>query len=112
MDELRTQMTQMKQINYFIFLICVICVNLWRVSGQSPEISKVDPPGWWTRSTVNPVRLLVRGKNFQNARVQVTGPGLRVVGVPKINDRGTYIFVDVFMEPNALPGERSISVTT
>ena len=55
---------------------------------------------------------MIRGRNFQGARVQVIGPGLRVVGAPKINERGTYIFVDVFIAPNAQPGERSISVTT
>ncbi len=55
---------------------------------------------------------MIRGKDFQGARVQVDGPGLRVIGTPKINERGTYIFLDVFIAPNAQPGEHSISVTT
>src|SRR5918998_1107706 len=93
-------------------LLCFTCVNPGLVSAQTPEILKVDPPSWWSRSSVNPVRLMIRGSNFQGARVQVIGPGLRVVGTPKINERGTYIFVDVFIAPNAPPGERSISVTT
>ena len=87
--------------------ICAICV-----SAQTPEILKVDPPSWWPRSSANPVRLLVRGKNFQGARVQAVGPGLRVIGTPKINERGTYIFVDVFIAPTAPAGERALSVTT
>jgi glycosidase len=95
-----------------LFLLCITCVNPWFVSAQTPEILKVDPPSWWTRSSVNPVRLMIRGRNFQSARVQVIGPGLRVVGTPKINERGTYIFADVFIAPNAPPAERSISVTT
>jgi neopullulanase len=82
----------------------------WLASAQTPEILKVDPPSWWIRSSVNPVRLMIRGRNFQGARVQV--PGLRVVGAPKINERGTYIFVDVFIPPNAATGERSLSITT
>src|SRR5918993_1528781 len=109
MDELRHGLTRMKRI---ILLISVICVNPWLVSAQQPEILKVDPPSWWTRSSVNPVRLMIRGRNLQGAHVQVVGPGLRVVGTPKINDRGTYIFVDVFIAPNAPAGERSVSVTT
>jgi len=89
-----------------IWAICAICV-----SAQPPEILKVDPPSWWTRSLANPVRLLIRGRNFENARVQVVGPGLRL-GTPAINERRTYIFVDLFIAPNAPPGQRSIAVTT
>jgi neopullulanase len=81
-------------------------------AAQSPEILKVDPPSWWTRSSMNPVRVMIRGRNFQSARVQVSGPGVRAIGTPKINDRGTYIFVDVSIAPNASSGERTITVTT
>jgi neopullulanase len=92
-----------------IRLFCVhLCLTL-TVIAQAPEILKVDPPSWWTRSSVNPVRLMIRGRNLQGARVQV-GPGLRIVGVPKVNDGGTCIFVDVFIAPNAQAGERAISV--
>ena len=94
------------------FVICVICATCaLSVSAQPPEILKLDPPSWWTRSFANPVRLLIRGRNFQNARVQVVGPGLRL-GTPTVNERGTYIFVDLFIAPNAPPGQRSITVTT
>src|SRR5678816_772927 len=91
-------------------IICTISVHLWlcfSVAAQAPEILKVDPPSWWTGSTVNPVRLMIHGRNLQNARVEVQG--LRIVNTPEINERGTYIFVDVFI---AKPGQRSISVTT
>src|SRR5688572_6023431 len=100
----------MKRNKKLGLVIGVICANLWltsSVAAQAPEIIKVDPPSWWTRSTVNPVRLMIQGRNFQGARVQVSG--LRV-GAPKINDRGTYIFVDVFVGPSA--GTRTLTVTT
>jgi len=99
----------------FKILICIFCVHLWlalSVSAQAPEILKVDPPSWWTRSSMNPVRLMIRGRNLQGARVQVAGTGVRVIGAPKINERGTYVFVDVSIAPNAQPGERAITVTT
>jgi glycosidase len=94
-------------------LIRVFGVNLWlcfSVAAQAPEILKVDPPSWWPRSTVNPVRLMIHGRNLQNARVNIQG--LRILNTPKINDRGTYIFVDVFIAPNAPSGQHSIRVTT
>lgn len=90
-------------------MIRLFCVYLWLSIGvvaQTPEILKVDPPSWWMGSSVNPVRLMIRGRNFQGARVQVSG--LRA-GVPKVNEGGTYIFVDVYI---AQPGERTITVTT
>src|SRR5215813_10015504 len=93
MEEISHGFTQMTQIRkqtstHLEVLIRIICVNLWlslTVFAQTPEIVKVDPPSWWVGSSVNPVRLMIRGRNLQGARVQV-GPGLRVVGVPKIND--------------------------
>ncbi len=94
-------------------MIRVICVHLWlslTVLAQAPEILKVDPPSWWSRSTVNPVRLMIHGRNLHDARVNVQG--LRIINTPKISERGTYIFVDVFIPPNTRPATRSISVTT
>ncbi len=94
-------------------LIRLLCIHLWlplTVAAQAPEVLKVDPPSWWTRSSLNPVRLMIRGRNLQHARVNV--PGLRVINTPKINERGTYIFVDVFIPPNARAGARSLEITT
>ena len=99
-------------LKVLIRVILFICVYPCSVLAQSPEILKVDPPSWWTRSSMNPVRLMIRGRNLQGARVQIAGPGIRVIGTPKINDRGTYIFVDVSIAFNARSGERSITVTT
>src|ERR1041384_232922 len=92
-------------------LIRLFCVHLWltlTVAAQAPEILKVDPPSWWVGSSWNPVRVLIRGRNLAGAKVQV-GPGLRVVGSPKVNERGTYVFVDVSVDS---AGERTITVTT
>jgi neopullulanase len=97
-------------------LISLFCVHLWlciSAAAQAPEILKVDPPSWWTRSTLNPVRLMIQGRNLQSAQLQILGlPGLRIINTPEINDRGTYIFVDVFIAPNAQPGHRVLSITT
>ena len=76
------------------------------VSAQAPEIAKVDPPSWWVGSSMNPVRVMIRGRNLRSAQIKV--PGLRV-GVPKISESGTYIFVDVFV---ASAGQKTITVTT
>jgi hypothetical protein len=97
-----------RMIKPILLNLCLVLT----VAAQAPEIVKVDPPSWWVRSSLNPVRVMIRGKNLQGARVEVVGEGLRVVGPPRINERGTYIFVGVSIAPNAPAGQRSISVTT
>src|SRR6185503_16870189 len=92
----------------------IICVNLWlipTVAAQSPEILKVDPPSWWPLTQLNPVRLMIRGRNLQRARVRLIGPGIDL-GTTTINERGTYIFVDIGIANDATPGKRGISITT
>lgn len=94
-------------------LIRLFCVHLWlsiSAAAQAPEILTVDPPSWWIRSTVNPVRLMIHGRNLNDARVDVQG--LRIINPLKINERGTYIFADVFIPPATRPSRRSVSVTT
>jgi glycosidase len=79
---------------------------------SGPQIFKIEPPSWWAGSSVNPVRLLIRGSNLKGARVQVVGRGFRVVGAPKTNERGTYLFVDVAIAPRANLGPRQLRITT
>src|SRR5258706_15487066 len=90
----------------------LFAVTLTAFSQTAPEVFKIDPPSWWVRSTVNPVRLLIRGTNLKGARVQTPEGDLRIVSAPKANDRGTYLFVDVAISPGANPGPRQIRITT
>lgn len=78
---------------------------------QGPQVLKVDPPSWWRMHSVNPVRVLVRGNNLQNARVSSTSPNLRP-GLAKINAAGTYLFVDVQILPATKPGNYRLVITT
>jgi neopullulanase len=105
----RTILTQLA----LSFLIIISLGTVSLVSAQAtPDVLKVEPPSWWTASSVNPVRLLIRGKNLQGARVQTVGRGWRIVGAPKTNERGTYLFVDVAIAPNAKPGPRTLLINT
>jgi len=71
--------------------------------GQTPSVTKVDPPSWWAGHTINPVRLLVRGKNLTGAKVRSLNPGLRVSEV-SVNEKGSYLFADVEINPSLPPG--------
>ncbi len=81
------------------------------MAAQTPEILKVEPPSWWIGSSLNPVRVLIRGRNLRGALAQAVGSGFRIVGAPKINEGGSYMFVDVAILPNARPGERTLKIS-
>src|SRR5687768_57551 len=75
-----------------VILFSAGCANAFQQG--APEIIKVEPPSWWAGHTVNPVRLLVRGRNLANARVRPTTRAVQTSGV-RINGNGNYLFVDV-----------------
>src|SRR4051794_36536085 len=73
--------------------------------GQSvPEVLKIEPPNWWPSHSINPVRVMIRGRNLAGAQVAAIGAGLSIVGQPKVNANGTYLFVDVSIARSAQPG--------
>jgi neopullulanase len=78
----------------------------------APQVDKIEPPSWWRGHSLNPVRLLVRGRDLRGARVTATGAGLRVAGPARVSAAGTSLFVDVEIHPQAAPGRRDLQVTT
>ena len=78
-------------------------------AAQAPVVEKVDPPGWWTGSSVNPVRLLIRGRNLAGARARCFG--VQCGGV-RVNAAGTYVFVDVTIPAAAKPGPHPVTLVT
>ncbi len=89
----------------------VLSVPVVGAAEGPPEILKVEPPSWWPGHSIDPVRLLVRGRNLLGAEVAGVAPGLNT-GPVKVNEAGTYLFVDVTIDPKAAPGLRTIGVRT
>lgn len=93
-------------------LLVTMLLASFAVSAQNlPEVSKVEPPTWWAGHSINPVRVLMHGRNLKGARVQNPGNGV-AAGPAKVNAAGTYIFVDLTIGPNAAPGRRALRITT
>jgi len=78
---------------------------------QSPVVEKVEPPNWWIGHTINPVRVLVRGTNFDGSVIRSASSGISVSNL-KVNSRGDYLFVDVMVDPKATPGDTSFTIAT
>lgn len=106
----------------FLALICALALVAKRPATaarvtviQAPEILKVEPPNWWAGQAIggngNPLRLLIRGRNLQGARVAVNRRGLRAGNI-KINATGAYAFVDVTIDRRAPVGAYPLKLTT
>ena len=94
-------------------VLLVACVSSAFASPQTsaPSVSKVEPPSWWARHNINPVRLLVRGKNLGGARVRSASPAIQTSQV-LVNKNATYLFVNVTISPTARPGLYPLTLTT
>ncbi|MDX2151984.1 MAG: alpha-amylase family glycosyl hydrolase [Bryobacteraceae bacterium] len=88
-----------------LFAICFLAA-----AAAPPEVTKVEPPNWWPGHTVNPVRLLIRGRNLTGAVVRPPS-GWKSANV-KTNAAGTYLFVDLVIPATAKPGAAAFKVTT
>ena len=94
-----------------VLVILVIAVSANAFQQGAPEIIKVEPPSWWAGHTINPVRLLVRGKNLANARIRPMTRSVQTSGT-RIRGNGNYLFVDVRVNANARPGLHPLVVET
>jgi len=76
---------------------------------QAPAVTKVEPPNWWANSSVNPVRVLVRGSNLAGARFEC---GRLTCGNVRVNERGSYAFVDVTIPRDMPEGSAPLTLRT
>lgn len=95
----------------FVFLTVLFTLLSVTAQAQSPEVLKVEPPGWWADHSINPVRVMIRGRNMTGARVESSGSGIRP-GPARVNPAGTYLFVDITIDRLARPGNRQLRVVT
>jgi glycosidase len=100
-----------KTIVALLSLLILTTAQARAQAGVVPAVLKVEPPSWWANHTVNPVRLLVRGRNLQGARVSATRPETQPTSVV-VNSAGTYLFVSVRVNSSATPGEYPLTLET
>ena len=97
----------MRRAAFVSFILTIFSVSVFAQS--APTVTKVDPPSWWANHTINPIRLLVRGKNLSgarvrsgNARLTVTNPG----------QSANYLFLDLHISPGTQPGKYALLLET
>lgn len=115
---------QREDIYFFIGLIKDLCVFaslrlcvlifLFVFAGfaqNAPTVEKVEPPSWWTNSTVNPVRVLLTGKNLKNVKFTSAERDAWTASAISSSENGNYLFFDLSIKPNAKAGKYKIGLT-
>jgi glycosidase len=94
-------------------IVCILAIAICNAASPQtpPEVAKVEPPSWWAKHTINPVRLLVRGKNLAGASVRSISPAIRVSDV-FVNKNATYLFATVSISRAARAGEYPLTLHT
>jgi neopullulanase len=89
--------------------LAATCLVAPPAAAQRPVVEKVDPPDWWADHSINPVRLLIRGRNLAGARLEC--PRLTCSAV-RVNASGTYAFADVTIPRRLAPGTYPLTLRT
>ncbi len=93
------------------FLLATLLLTATAAFAQTPVVEKVEPPNWWAGHTINPVRVMVRGRNFGRAAVRSVKDSLKPSNI-RVNPRGDYLFFDVTINADTKPGAYSFEVST
>jgi len=75
----------------------------------APTVTKVEPPDWWVGHSINPVRLLLHGSALTGARFSCAPLSC---GNVRVNERGTWAFVDVTIPAATKPGAFPLTLRT
>lgn len=78
---------------------------------QAPTVEKIEPPDWWASSTINPVRILIRGTNLTGARITSANPGITPSNI-ETSPNGHYLFADLKIAENVKVGNYNLTITT
>lgn len=81
------------------------------VAAQPPSVQKVEPPSWWIGSTIDPVRVLIKGSALAGARIETNSPGITASNF-KTSANGHYLFADLQIAESVQAGNYTLKITT
>lgn len=95
----------------FKFALLFIITAATMAAAQAPTVEKMDPPSWWVGSTINPVRVLVKGTNLGGAKIESATPGISASNFMS-SANGHYLFADIALAETVRPGKYQLKVMT
>ena len=95
----------------FKFALLFIITAATMAAAQAPTVERMDPPSWWVGSTINPVRVLVKGTNLGGAKIESATPGISASNFMS-SANGHYLFADIALAETVRPGKYQLKVLT
>ncbi len=91
------------------FLVFAVAVVLsLNCLAAAPQVTKVEPPDWWT-GFVSPVMVLLYGENLNDAKISVSHPGVKI-GKIQLQPDGKHAFVWLNIAKTAKSGNVPITI--
>lgn len=76
----------------------------------APVVAHLEPPFWWTGMQHKGVQLMVHGADIGSMQPAIEYPGVRVASSTRVPNKN-YLFIDLEIDPGALPGSFDIVLT-
>ncbi|HKG15301.1 MAG TPA: alpha-amylase family glycosyl hydrolase [Pyrinomonadaceae bacterium] len=97
---------------FFACALAALSPLFARAQNNVPHVDKVEPPSWWAGHTINPVRLLVRGHDLHHVFAHAAEASPFEVSGQTVNRAGTYMFLNLRIDPLARPGDYELVFST
>jgi len=79
-------------------ILSIFCLLTIFLFSQVIELSRVEPPYWWTGFKNRGLQLMIYGKNISKAEVTIKSPYVKLMKVNK-TENPNYLFLDVLIWP-------------
>ena len=100
------------KLHYIGSLLLTAYCLLLTANAQTPSVEKIEPPNWWADYSINPVRVLVRGKNLSGANVVAPANSNLKTYNFRASENGNYLFFDVEIAKSARTGKYNFQIQT
>ena len=97
----------MKRVRLFsLVLLAAMAIT----QGMGQTIERIEPPSWFSGMNERSLQLMVYGKEIGSFDMKADYPGVEVKTVIK-TDNPNYLFVNLDISPEALPGTIKLTFT-
>ena len=94
--------------NFFSICIFFLAAFISTIkSSETYHIDHLEPPFWWVGMADNKLQLMVHGKNISDLEPEFSYPGIEINQVHRLSNPN-YLFIDLFLSEEAMPGEFEI----
>jgi len=107
MNTLRT-INLLKGPALLLLLKLTLIMPLFSQYEMPATLRHVEPPFWWTGMADNTLQIMVYGRSVASTKPQINYPGVEITQIHRTGNPN-YLFIDLTISPDALPGQFPIS---